>query len=76
MVKLASASAQALFKPHLFPSTMFCERFFGMIDYYVMMEFNFLWFAAVSVVLGVVIGYYHVRRGHRDHLDEVAEELL
>ncbi len=55
---------------------MFCERFFGMIDYYVMMEFNFLWFAAVSVVLGVVIGYYHVRRGHRDHLDEVAEELL
>ncbi len=49
---------------------------FGMIDYYAMMEFNFLWFATVSVVLGVVIGYYHVRRGRRDHVDEVAEELL
>ena len=49
---------------------------FGMVDYYAMMAYNFLWFVALSALLALGFGYWHVRRGRRDHVDEVAEELL
>jgi membrane protein YdbS with pleckstrin-like domain len=49
---------------------------FGMIDYYAMMVFNFLWFVASAAVLALVAGWVHVKKGRRDHVDEVAEELL
>ncbi|WP_457595766.1 hypothetical protein [Hydrogenimonas sp.] len=49
---------------------------FGMVDYYALMAFNFLWFVAASALLAVALGYVHVKKGRRDHVDEVAEELL
>lgn len=47
-----------------------------LIDYYAMMAFNFLWFLAGSAVAALVVGYIHVKSGKKDHVDEVAEELL
>jgi hypothetical protein len=47
-----------------------------LIDYYAMMAFNFLWFAAGSAVAALIVGYVHVKSGKKDHVDEVAEELL
>ena len=49
---------------------------FGMIDYYALMAFNFLWFVGISAVAAILLGYLHVKRGRHDHVDEVAEELL
>ena len=49
---------------------------FGMVDYYALMAFNFLWFVALAAVLAPVMGYWHAKKGRRDHVDEVAEELL
>jgi len=49
---------------------------FGMIDYYALMAFNFLWFVALSAVLAGTLAYMHVKKGRRDHVDEVADELL
>jgi positive regulator of sigma E activity len=49
---------------------------FGIIDYYAMMVFNFTWFFILSAVLAIGIGYFHVIDGRRDHIDEVADELL
>ncbi len=49
---------------------------FSLIDYYALMAFNFLWLLALSVVLALGVGYIHVKKGKRDHVDEVAEELL
>ncbi len=47
-----------------------------LIDYYAMMVFNFLWFLAASAVAALFVGFIHVKSGKRDHVDEVAEELL
>jgi len=49
---------------------------FGMIDYYALMAFNFFWFVALSAVLAAALGYRHVKKGRRDHVDDVADELL
>ena len=49
---------------------------FGMIDYYALMAFNFLWFVALAAVLAPALGYWHAKKGRHDHVDEVAEELL
>jgi len=49
---------------------------FSLIDYYALMAFNFLWLLALSAVLALTIGYVHVKKGKKDHVDEVAEELL
>ncbi|WP_353662861.1 hypothetical protein [Hydrogenimonas sp. SS33] len=49
---------------------------FGMVDYYALMAFNFLWFLLLAALLGVGLGYLHTKVGKHDHVDEVAEELL
>jgi len=49
---------------------------FSIIDYYALMAFNFLWLLALACVLGLIIGYIHTKKGKKDHVDEVAEELL
>jgi len=49
---------------------------FGMIDYYALMAFNFLWFLALAAVIAVFFGYYHVKKAKHDHVDDVADELL
>ena len=49
---------------------------FSMIDYYALMAFNFLWLAILSAILALGIGYVHVKKGKKDHIDDVAEELL
>jgi len=48
----------------------------GMIDYYALMEFNFLWFLALSIIIAVPTGYYHVKTTKHDHMDDVTDELL
>ncbi|WP_456431185.1 hypothetical protein [Nitratifractor sp.] len=48
----------------------------SLIDYYAMMAFNFLWLLALSAVTALIVGYVHVKSGKKDHVDEVAEELL
>ena len=49
---------------------------FGMVDYYAWMAFNFLWFVALAAILALAAGWLHEKKGRRDHVDEVAEELL
>ncbi len=48
----------------------------GMIDYYALMEFNFLWFLSLSIIIAIPAGYYHVKTTRHDHLDDIADELL
>ena len=48
----------------------------GMIDYYALMAFNFLWFLALSIIIALPTGYYHVKTTKHDHTDDVADELL
>ena len=48
----------------------------SMVDYYAWMNFDFLYFIAFSALLAVGLGYYHVRYGRRDHVDDIANELL
>jgi len=48
----------------------------SMVDYYAMMMFNFTYFLVLSLLLALPIGYYHVMYGKKDHVDEVADELL
>ncbi len=48
----------------------------SLIDYYALMEFNFLWFAAVCIFLAVITGYIHIKNKKHDHIDDVADELL
>jgi len=48
----------------------------GMIDYYAYMEFNFLYFILLSAFIALPIAYVHVKRGKRDHVDEVANEIF
>jgi len=48
----------------------------GMIDYYALMAFNFLWFLALSIIIAVPTAYYHVKTTKHDHTDDVADELL
>jgi len=49
---------------------------FGIIDYYAMMEFNFLWFVAASAILGIILAYGHTKSGKHDRIDDIANELL
>ena len=49
---------------------------FSIIDYYAMMAFNFLWFILLSVILGLIFGYIHIKKRWHDNIDEVAKELL
>ncbi len=48
----------------------------GMVDYYALMEFNFLLFLTISIILAVPFGYYHVKTTKHDHVDDIADELL
>jgi uncharacterized membrane protein len=48
----------------------------GMIDYYALMAFNFLWFLALSIIIAVPAGYYHVKTTKHDHTDDIADEFL
>lgn len=49
---------------------------FGMIDYYALMAFNFLWFLLLAAIIAVIVGYYHTKNTKHDHVDDVADELL
>ena len=49
---------------------------FGMVDYYALMAFNFLWFLALSIIIAVPTGYYHVKTTKHDHTDDIADEFL
>ena len=49
---------------------------FSIIDYYALMVINFLWLLALSVVLALLSGWIHLRKGRRDNVDLVADELL
>ena len=49
---------------------------FSMIDYYALMAFNFLWLTIISAIAALIVGYIHVKKGKKDHIDDVAEELL
>ncbi|WP_457593626.1 hypothetical protein [Hydrogenimonas sp.] len=68
-------SWRRFFKVGLVYFTLFLA-IFGMVDYYAMMAFNFLWFVALAAVLAAVLGYLHVKRGRHDHVDDVADELF
>ncbi len=48
----------------------------GMIDYYAWMAFSLTWIAALCAAGALVLGYLHVRYGKRDHVDDIADELL
>jgi len=49
---------------------------FSLIDYYALMVFNFLWLLALAAVLGLGSGWVHLKKGRRDNIDLVADELL
>ncbi len=48
----------------------------GMIDYYALMVFDFLWFLAISIIIAIPSGYYHVKTTKHDHVDDIADEFL
>ena len=48
----------------------------GMIDYYALMAFNFFWFLALSIIIALPAGYYHVKTTKHDHTDDIADEFL
>ena len=48
----------------------------GMVDYYAMMAYNFALVLGISILLALPTGFYHVMRGKRSHVDDVANELL
>ena len=48
----------------------------GMVDYYAAMAYNFALVLGISILLALPIGVYHVTRGKRSHVDDVADELL
>jgi len=49
---------------------------FGMIDYYAYMEFNFLYFIILAILIAAPIAWIHVKKGKRDHVDDVANEIF
>ncbi len=49
---------------------------FGLIDYYALMVFNFLWFVALSAILALMAAYWHLKDRRHDHVDEVVDEWL
>lgn len=48
----------------------------GMVDYYAMMAYNFALVLGIAILLALPTGLYHVTRGKRSHVDDVADELL
>ena len=48
----------------------------SMVDYYAMMAYNFALILGISILLALPAGLYHVMRGKRSHIDDVANELL
>ena len=73
-------------KTKKFPIAKFLTIFFtyftlfivlsGIIDYYADMVFNFLYFVLFSVLLALPMAYLHIKKGKKDHIDEVANELF
>jgi len=49
---------------------------FSMVDYYAMMAFNVMWFVVPSLIAAFGFGFYHVKYGKRDHVDDIANEFL
>jgi putative Mn2+ efflux pump MntP len=79
--KSGKAKKKKTFRPKRFFKISFVyfmlfTALLGMVDYYAWMEFNFLWFIALAAILAMAIGYYHVRYGTRDHVDDIADEFL
>ncbi len=48
----------------------------GMVDYYAMMAYKAPLILGIAILLALPIGLYHVTRGKRSHVDDVADELL
>jgi uncharacterized membrane-anchored protein YitT (DUF2179 family) len=48
---------------------------FGLIDYYALMSFNFIYFIIISFVLAIIIAYYHIKYKKHDHIDDIADEI-
>ncbi len=79
--KRAAGKKKRTFRPRKFFKVSFVyfllfTALLGMVDYYAWMEFNFVWFIAFAAILAMAIGYYHVRYGTRDHVDDIADEFL
>ncbi len=49
---------------------------FGMIDYYIYMEFNFLYFIILAILIAALITWIYVKKGKKDHVDDVANEIF
>jgi uncharacterized ion transporter superfamily protein YfcC len=48
---------------------------FGIIDYYAYMMFNFLYFIALSFILALIAGYYHIKYTKHEHIDDIVDEI-
>jgi len=49
---------------------------FLLIDYYANMFFSFKLISLTSVTIAFFVGYFHTKYENRDHIDDVADELL
>ncbi len=49
---------------------------FGMIDYYADMVYNFLYFIIIAILIAAPTAWVHVKKGKKDHIDEVANEIF
>ena len=48
---------------------------FGLIDYYALMIFNFLYFIIISFILSITFAYYHMKYKKHDHIDDIVDEI-
>jgi len=48
---------------------------FGLIDYYALMMFNFIYFIVISFALAITVAYYHIKYKKHDHIDDIADEI-
>jgi len=48
----------------------------SLIDYYAYMTYSPKIIVSFSIVVGLISAYIHIKKGKRDHVDEIADELL
>ena len=48
----------------------------SLIDYYAYMAYSPKIIVSFSIVAGLISAYIHIKKGKRDHVDEIADELL
>jgi hypothetical protein len=85
-VKKHKTTGQKPGKPKKFRTTKFLKvsliyfllfvALLGMVDYYAMMAYSMWLVVIIALPAALILGYWHVKKGKHDHVDDIAEELL